>query len=1241
MFWPLRFCQWSSRKKVQNGWIYFALTALGILGCFATTLVAQTGSGGTVQGTITDSTNAVIGNADVSVTNIDTGVVTKVHSTSAGYYVAPALIPGVYSVQVEKSGFRSYVQQNISVNALQVVGLNIKLSVGETSESITVTAAPPALETENASMTVNIENETYTALPLNMSGAQRDPTSFASLTPGYSGGGRSGTYNGAGGDKNSSSDSGTVTYLDGLPISQGDNRQVSLSISVDAIDQFQVTGSGANASQTGMGSQNYNVKHGTNAFHGSAFDYMRNTVFDSWNYFSKAGLVPTANGTSVQQPKPAEHQTELGFTFGAPIKKDKMFNFLSGELYRYTAYVNPSLMTVPTKAMRDGDFSALLDPNNPSKNYVIYDPSTLTVDSKGNYKVSAFPGNVIPSQRISQISKNMMQFLPMPSPGMENQLKNNYLSSHQTGNDNYEVTERFDYVVTPRQRISLLGNMGKRGFIGYDYNKDKTLPMPYVNGTLVTQFMDSGIIEHTFILTPNSVNQFKLGYVRMDGPMKNPSEQNSAKYAATVMGIGNLPAGGASDDFPAVAFSNNGKYAYDNWYSPTGQKNASNQVVLHDDISWSHGKHLISAGFDFAAIEKNAASWIGTSAPLSLTYDGSVTKGFTGKGMNLAPASGDPMATYMLGGVSGPSLTLAPYSTLGTRVKPFSFYGQDDWKIMPNLTLNIGLRWDVFPVVVEDQDRGSFMNPTIKNPITGTYGAMSYLGNGSGKINRRSAGDTYLGNFAPRLGLAYTPVQNWVVRAGFGINYSRNGSANATTGTTGINKNNTYPTTLNGEKPYFYLDNSNANFPAWSSTPTMAATDGTGYYWDSSLGAYNNNPLKMTMATPGTSVRPPTVYNWNFGIEHSLMRSLVLSVNYAGSASHFLTSSKNNTGTDIKYNVIGQYLSLLPADMDGTTGQTYLALAQARFPGIALPYSGYGGANANIGQMLTKYPQYGSVSQTWGVYANADYHALQATLTQKTWHGLSYTANFTYSKTMGNTDGYRANGDVIPASVYIDKKDMKLDALEHTFSLYDQPFVMKIFGQYRLPFGKDMIGGSNRYTRQIGSGWQLSGIYSIASGRPLQFSPGSLYYNPNFKGSVRINGKYGHGYHPGMSNAPRYINSDAFLQVPKYMIGNLKENAPYNLRYPHSSDIDMAIMRSFNLYKNVKFTFRAEAFNLTNHTEFKGIGVSLPSAYTKNDVDFGQGGGAFTLDSNSDSFGRVSGQANAARDWQFAGKIDF
>jgi hypothetical protein len=1199
---------------------------LFILSTGPTRLLAQTGSGGTIQGTIMAQQNAVISHAKVVATNIDTDVVSSAETTTAGYYFIPSLIPGTYKIKVEKQGFKSYTQENIVVNALQVVGLNIKLSVGEAIDSVTVTAAPPVLDSENATITVNVENETYTALPLNMDGAQRDPTNFASLTPGYSGGGRSGSYNGAGGDTNGDSSSGAVTYLDGLQISQGDNRQVSLAVSVDAIDQFQVTSSGANVSQTGMGSQNYNVKHGTNNFHGTYYDYMRNTAFDSWNFFAKATTVTQADGTKKREDKPAEHQTEMGFNFGGPIKRNKMFNFVSGEVFRYTAYVNPYFMTVPTKAMKNGDFSAL--------DYPIYDPNSLTV-SGSKYTATQFTNNTIPSSRISNISKNLLQFLPDPN---EDGYTNNYLTTHQSGNDNYEITERFDYVLTPRQRISILGNVGKRGFIGYDYNKTSVLPVPYVNGVLVTQFMDSGIIEHTFIVSSNMVNQFKVGYIRMNAPVKNPSEQFGSKYSATTMGIGNIPAGGASDDFPAVTLSG-GEYGYSAWYSPTGYTSVNHMISIHDDFSWAHGKHLITAGFDLQDIRKNSSSWNGQSAPLSLTYNSSVTKGFsTSSGTSLNSSSGDSLATFLLGGVTSTSITYANYSTLGTRVRPFSPFIQDDWKVKPNLTVNVGLRWDIYPPVVEAQNRGSFMNPALTNPDTGTSGAMSYYGFDSGEVGRRTAGKTYYGNFNPRVGFSYLPSRQFVVRGGFGIMVSRNGEANSTTGTTGINKKTSYTTTINGEQPAFYLDNNNANFPAWSTTITKSVDENTGNYYNSTTASYPT-ASSVNMAYVGTSVRPPTVYNWNLGIEHSIRPWLVLQINYAGSASRFLSSDKDYMGTDVKYNVIGKYLSQLPNSTDSATKQTFLADAQARYPGIALPYSNYGGSSATISHMLNRYPQYSSVSPVWGPYANANYHGLQATLNQKKWHDFSYTANFTWSKAQDTTGTYPATGDVVPANIYIGGTAVSEDSLAYTFSAYDQPYNFHAYGQYKLPFGKGIFGGGNKLVRQTVGEWQLSGIYSIASGRPLSFSGSSLYYNPDFHGSARINGKYGHDYLAGQTS-PRYIDINAFMLVPRNKIGNVKYEAPYNLRYPHSSGISLAAMRSFNLPKDLKFIFRAEVFNLTNHVEFKGITTSFPCTYSSSQTDFGDGGGACTLKS-SDAFGRVSSQANDARDWQFSGRINF
>ncbi|MDR3724206.1 MAG: TonB-dependent receptor [Terracidiphilus sp.] len=1212
---------------------------------------AQTGSGGTIQGTITDQQNAVIEHAQVVVTNVDTGVVSKAQSTSAGYFSVPSLIPGLYQVQVEKKGFKSYVQQNLQVDALQVVGLNVKLSIGETTESVTVTDAPPALETENATLTTSMENETYTDLPLNMSGSPRNPTAFASLAPGAAGGGRLGTFNGAGG-YNSDADSGVVVYMDGLQFSTGDNRPLSLAVSVDAVDQFQVTTSGTNAAQTGLGSQNYNIKHGTNAFHGSVYDFLRNTAFDSWGFFAPATTVTQADGTKVRENKPAEHQTEMGLTVGGPLKQNKIFFFVSGELYHYTKFVNPYFQTVPTDNMRAGNFQELCDPTQLASkktcSYPIYDPTSLTV-SGSTYTTQPFNYggnvNVMNPALISTISKNMLQFLPHAN--VTGQYKNNLLMSHPTGNSNYEVSERFDFVITPKQRISLIGNTGKQGFIGYDYASNSTLGLPYVNATRVTEFFNSAIFEHTYIFTANLANQFKAGFVRTNTPIKNPSESNPSLYSAsTAMGIGNLPKGDASDAFPGVTFSG-GEYGASTWYSKATQVDLNTQGSLHDDLSWAHGKHLITGGLDLQAYQKNVSNNAGQAGPLSLTYSSNSTAGFsTNSGTNLTSASGDPFASYLLGGVYSTSLTIQNFTTLGTRYKSFSPYIQDDWKILPNLTLNLGLRWDLYQIPYEAQNRGSYMDPTITNPMTGTAGAMAYLGYGSGQVNRRSPGSTYYKNIGPRAGLAYTLRPGLVVRTGFGINYGRNGYASLLSGTTGLTTKTTYSSTSGNEQPAFYLNDKlatpNTSFPAWSSTIAPTSSVNAGNYCTSSKSSCTAS--SVSMSAPGTTVRVPTVYNWNLGVEQSLTRKLVMSITYAGSASHFLASKKSYMGTDAKYNVIGQYLGDYPNDMDTTTKQTFLADAQQRFPGITLPYSTYGGSSATISHMLTPYPQYSSVDQMFGPYGDADYHALQTSLKQQSWRGLSYTATFVWSKVMGNTGDYRANGDYIPANIMSDGIARRTDDLEHTLLTGNQRLLFRIYGEYKLPFGTGSLGGNNWYVRQATRGWKVSGIYKLGSGGPMSSPGSSVAYNPNFGGPIKINGKFGSGYVAGMTNAPRYIDINGFVLVPKNMIGNIKNLSVYNLTTPHTSNTDMAIMRSFPIWRQSTFNLRAEVFNLTNHTEFSSPVMSWPSSagcnYTKTQVDFGQGGGVCTPTS-SDTFGRVQGQSNSARDWQFSGRITF
>ena len=308
----------------------FGLRIFALLMCFSALTYAQTGGEGTIQGTVSDSTGAVVRRAEVSATLVSTGETNTQKTTGAGFFSLAALKPGVYTVTIVAPGFERYVQENLRLDALQVQGLNIHLQVGGSNETVIVSAAPPPLDTTNATLGNTMENETYEALPLNMGGAPRDPTAFVYLAPGVATSPGYGSFNGGQGFLNE-------VYIEGIAVTNaaaaggGNTSAVNRGASVDAIDQFQVQTAGSSAAFQGQGLENYTLKSGTNQFHGRAFEYFRNTVLDTWGYFSKAQINP-ATGTPS---KPVERQNEFGGTFGGPIIHKKLFFFFSYDGQRY------------------------------------------------------------------------------------------------------------------------------------------------------------------------------------------------------------------------------------------------------------------------------------------------------------------------------------------------------------------------------------------------------------------------------------------------------------------------------------------------------------------------------------------------------------------------------------------------------------------------------------------------------------------------------------------------------------------------------------------------------------------------------------------------------------------------------------------------------------------------------------------------------------------------------------------
>ncbi|MDE1162260.1 MAG: TonB-dependent receptor [Acidobacteriaceae bacterium] len=1209
---------------------------------------AQITGQGAISGTVLDPDGASVPRAKVDVTNTSTNVVISRNSTSSGYYVVSPLPPGKYTVTVTVEGFSQLVQENVSVDALQTTTFNPKLALGKVSDTVTVTTAPPALQTANAVLGGTIENDVYSELPVTMTSSNpRDPTAFASLLPGTTPGGRSGTFDGTGAGNTNE------LYMEGVPLttvdSQGDSRKLE-NLSIESVDQTQIQTSGSSAQFQGMGVENFSIKQGTNQFHGNAYIFFKNTILDSWGFFQKSALQPNAQGQMVPSPKTPENQNEISVSLGGPVLKNKLFFFGNYDRYHYRSVTNPTLQTIPTMRMRQGDFSEM-----GAAGYHIYDPTTQTACTAANNGVAcATPfsyngvADVIDPSKISPIAKAWAANLPaVTSSG----ITNNYLSGRKVGNDNWAYTGRVDYTISDRQQLAFISNGGTHLFSPYDYGATSVLPYPYTNGTDVNEKTSNDIVKHTYTFTPHVVNQARMGYARFWTTVGNKT-LGDPTFTATALGIGNLPQGLAGNTTPAASFSG-GINTPEAFAAPTQYHEAVNTYTLADDLTWSKGHHNFTFGGNFQFLQFNQSAADSPSKPMNFAFTNTSTGGFDTDG-NIDTASGASYASFLLGAVGSTSVYIQDFSTLGARYKAFSPYVQDDWKVTQNLTLNLGLRWDLYTPFREVNNRWSFFNPNVRNPATGNMGALSYIGNGAGTCNCTSPVNTWYKNFGPRVGFAWQVTSRDVVRGSFSIMYSHNGGVGGSnggnyngTGQVGLTVSTAFASSTQGEQPAFYLNPSlaapyaNSGLPAYNSVINRTSTANTGNY----VGGPTASSLAY--ADPYLSGRAPYTESYNFGIQHLLAKDTTISLDWVANQSHFLYAQSRGVWENQlapQYQVLGSLLKQLPSGVDTKTGQTYLAEAQAKLPGIGLPYGNFGGAQGTIGQMLKPFPQYSALTDTWGDIGNANYNALQITLKNKNWHGLNYTLNYTFSKTIDDIAGVRS-GYAIPNNV-IDGGGGTTQAnrIDRSVSAGNIPNLLHIFGTYTIPYGTmGHAGYQNHLTRALFGGWNLSYIFSKTSGAPLSIAgvgcltPGSCYpsYQPGYTGNVRINGGFSSVHTVSQVKSTVFLDKNAFAGNPTtqggkpqigtpgnygYNFGNAPRTAPYGLYNIGTYNLDAGIKRTFPIYRELKFSIQGDCFNVTNHVQFGGLGTSLASPT---------------------AFGLFSKQSNSARDWQLAAKFNF
>jgi hypothetical protein len=612
----------------------------------------------TVQGEVRDPSNAVVPGTAVKVTNSRTGVSQVTSTNQSGYYSVPGLIPGSYTVEAEAKGFQKAVSQNLTLDVNQVARIDFSLQPGIVTQTINVSSEAAALNTETSTVGQVINNQTVVQLPLN----GRNYLQLAQLTAGVAP---------SNGSRNISDGSFTALgqqvyqtniLLDGLDnatrASGGElgYQMQAVTPSVDAVEQFQVV-TDNNSAEYGfrMGATVIvETKSGTNQIHGSLYEFLRNGDLDATNFFS------------VGQKKPPFHQHQFGGTVGGPVIKNKLFFFGSVEATRIDAGTT-SISEVPTAAQRSGNFTG---------RPVIFDPATTTAVGNGDTR-TPFPGNQIPASRFDPIATKVIALYPQPNlPSLSS---NYYFSSPETSNTN-EYDGRVDYNVSSTQRF----------FVRYsrrDFNELEpgNLPQPASGGLWETVILNansvSGNLDST--ISPTATNELRLGYSRTNTLLGVPDTVN---YSAQ-LGIKGLPPGlGAANDTGLTLFSPS-TYAQVGTqnYWPNG--NNLGIIQISDTFSKVLGTHVMKFGVQL--LREYNFRLAARFARGNMTFNGSFTQDPNNRG-----TTGDSMADFLLGDASGGTIGNQTGESMLTH--NYSSFFQDDWRITPKLTLNLGLRWDRF-----------------------------------------------------------------------------------------------------------------------------------------------------------------------------------------------------------------------------------------------------------------------------------------------------------------------------------------------------------------------------------------------------------------------------------------------------------------------------------------------------------------------------------------------------------------
>lgn len=1125
------------------------------------------GSVGTLNGSVIDTSGAVIPGATVVITNANTAVEMRTATTSAGAYTFPYLPAGTYSIRATAPGFRTAVREEVLLKVGQTLTVNIGLEVGAVTEEVTVIGSPPILESGTAEVGRYISDEEYQNWPILVADGQRQIQSFIfSSLPGTTGGEFEGAING--GQQYSHE-----ILIEGIPVGRmdlmgGNNNEMSPG--AESIGEFKLhsgaMGAQYNGGQTAVA--NFAIKSGGNQVHGSAFYYVQNEALNANTY---------ANNSRGRDKTP-DRTNNYGYQIGGPIVIPKVINgrnklFFANTFERTTRStfnIDGFNTTLPTTDFKQGNFSRLFDPGftgqAESGSVIgvdglgrevrfgqIYDPLSTRALPDGTVVRDPIPNNIIPSTRMSNVANNVVNAVGIVDPELDQMVRNTpSIGTCCPFFRLWTIGTKVDYHLNESNSFSGYWNSEQRSrnnSPGGRYGPVPGLP----TGAFQNQNTPSQMVRLSWnaTISPTVLNRLAGGYNRFRN--SNESVFVDEDWASQV-GVQNT----SSSHFPRMNFGGNewhGGSIFQIGSSSAGE-GFNGSWIFQDDLTIIRGKHTFRLGYEYRRY------WLNTRAK-----DGSGNFNFRPIQTQLAGFSdetGHAFASFLLGAVHSAGRGVTTLLS-GHRHPSHGFYISDDYKVTPKLTLNLGLRWEIIRPFSELTDRMSQIDLDTPNPAAdGRPGALVF----GDRFQ-----DTYPFMIGPRFGAAYQLGEKMVLRAGYGLTNS--------------------PQIRNDWGFDGFTTGFSASIPINSGTSPTGFVDDPAHYLDEpypSLDAPlpNTDPgqqlFTSRMTTAPDSNRLPYVQNWNFTIQRLLPYDTVFEAAYIG-----------NKGTRLRNAHTADAYNALPASM--LSMGDILRERVGDHPEFR-PYPSFPDSQT-VAQALRRFPQYNAVEEAYPYNATSTYHSLQLTVRRRFDSGFGLLGAYTWAKTLAISDNQLAiNWDG-------GMQDQFNRGLERSVSNQHIPHQFRLTWLYEMP----SIGESKVLKFLVG-GWTLSGIHQYQTGGVISLGQSGLNTPAGF-GSIRpdiISSNLALG---GASDeldffvGTPYLNPSAFAESPR--TGNgvplRPGTAPRRLdhvRGPHSSSERFRITKKFLFAEGVNFEIGAAMINPFNRHTRGFVTTNVSSA------DFGK-----------------------------------